>query len=152
MGKGLGMKEKWLEPEIQSYLRGQLEELIGPVTAQYAPLLVNLQCTAVYAPGETECPETLPNIQVRFDWKKTGGSLAGGQRCYTYIYPAKTGVKATGASCAPLTNPACLSGGSGQCTELLPPPELVPLTVDFYILDKEGRPSNHLSCVIAPPC
>ena len=147
------MEEKieWREPEIQSYQRGQLEELIGPVTTQYAPQLVNLNCTAIYNPPQ-ECPETLPNIEVRFDWRKAGGNLVGGQRCFTYKYPAKTGVQASGASCGPLTNPACLGGGSGQCTELLPPPDLIPVTVDFYILDKAGRPSNHLSCVITPPC
>ena len=139
------------EPEIKTFQRGQLEELIGPVTTQYAPQLVDLKCTAIYSPPQ-ECPETLPKIEVKFDWKKAGGNLVGGQRCFTYKYPAKTGVQAIGASCAPLTNPACLGGGSGKCTELLPPPDLIPVTVDFYILDKDGRPSNHLSCVITPPC
>jgi hypothetical protein len=143
------------DPEIKTYHRGQLEELIGPITTQYAPQLVNLNCTAIFGPDQgqdPECPETLPNIEVKFDWKKAGGNLVGGQRCFTYIYPLKTRVQSTGASCAPLTKPACLGGGSGQCTELLPPPDLIPVTVDFYILDKDGRPSNHLSCVITPPC
>jgi hypothetical protein len=150
-------KKDFLNPEIQSYNQATLNYLVGPIITQYGPpatsppQLTTFTCSPE-VPFNNECPETLPRIQVKFDWQKTAGDMLGGKKCYTYIYPAKSGRVGISTTCAPLTDQSCLGGKSGQCVEILEAPELIPVTIDFFIQDKDGSSSNPRSCVISPPC
>jgi hypothetical protein len=151
--KGMKARKVFLKPEIQSYNQATLNQLVGPIITQYnsPPQLTTFTCSPE-VPFNNECPKTLPRIQVKFDWQKIAGDMVGGKKCYTYIYPAKSGRVGVSPTCAPLTDQTCVGGKSGQCVEILEAPELIPVTIDFFIQDKDGNSSNHRSCVISPPC
>jgi hypothetical protein len=155
--KGMKARRVFLKPEIQSYNQATLNQLVGPIITQYGPptnsppQLTSFTCSPE-VPFNNECPTTLPRIQVKFDWQKIAGDMVGGKKCHTYIYPAKRVRVGVSTTCAPLTDQTCVSGKSGQCVELLEAPELIPVTIDFFIQDKDGNSSNHRSCVISPPC
>jgi hypothetical protein len=157
--KSMEARKVFLKPEIQSYNQATLNQLVGPIITQYGPppptnsppQLMTFTCSPE-VPFNNECPKTLPRIQVKFDWQKIVGDMVGGKKCYTYIYPAKSGQVGVSTTCAPLTDQTCVGGKSGQCVEILEAPELIPVTIDFFIQDKEGNSSNPRSCVISPPC
>ena len=77
-------RKVFLKPEIQSYNQATLNLLVGPIITQYGPpansppQLTSFTCSPE-VPFNNECPETLPRIQVTFDWQKIVGDMVGGE-------------------------------------------------------------------------